>query len=345
MDRSTSVRSLDWENGALLLLDQRQLPVRTAWVRCETPDAVATAIAELVVRGAPAIGVAAAYGMALAAALDPSEDALRRAAETLAGARPTAVNLSWAIGRVLARTLETDPTGRAAAALDAARAIHREDETACEAMARHGADRIPGEGPVEVLTHCNTGALATAGIGTALGVVRELARRGRLARLWASEARPVLQGARLTAWEAVRDGLPVTLVADAAAATVMATRPLAAVLVGADRIAADGATANKIGTYTLAVLARRHGVPFFVVAPTSTVDLTLPGGEAIPIEERDGDEVRRIRGTLVAPEEAAVFNPAFDVTPPELITAIVTETGVATPPFRDALHALVESAP
>jgi len=345
MDRPTSVRSLDWENGALLLLDQRQLPARTAWVRCETPEEVATAIADLVVRGAPAIGVAAAYGMAIAAALDPSEDALRRAAKTLAGARPTAVNLSWAVERVLARALEADPAGRASVALDEARAIHREDEAACEAMARHGADRIPGEGPVEVLTHCNTGALATAGIGTALGVVRELARRGRLARLWASEARPVLQGARLTAWEAVRDGLPVTLIADAAAATVMATRPLAAVLVGADRIAADGATANKIGTYPLAVLARRHGVPFLVVAPTSTVDLSLPGGGAIPIEERDGGEVRRIRGTLVAPEEVAVFNPAFDVTPPELITAIVTEAGVATPPFADALRAFAGGSP
>lgn len=345
MDRSTTVRSLDWEEGALLLLDQRQLPGRTAWIRCETPEAVASAIAGLVVRGAPAIGVAAAYGMALAAARDPSEAALRDAAAALAAARPTAVNLAWAVERVLERTLEAAPDVRAAAALAEARTIHREDERACEAMARHGADLVPGDGPVEVLTHCNTGALATAGIGTALGVVRELARRGRLARLWAGEARPVLQGARLTAWEAVHDGLPVTLLADAAAATVIATRPLAAVLVGADRIAADGATANKIGTYPLAVLARRHGVPFLVVAPTSTVDLSVPGGAAIPIEERDGDEVRRIRGALVAPEAADVFNPAFDVTPPELITAIVTEAGVARPPFGETLRPLVENGP
>ncbi len=337
-----AVTPLMWEDGELLLLDQRQLPSRVAWVRCGDAAAVASAIRDLVVRGAPAIGVAAAYGMALAAAADPSAPALEAAAARLRSARPTAVNLRWAVERVLERALAAPPPERAAAALAEARAIHAEDEAACEAMARHGADLVPGGGPVEVLTHCNTGALATAGIGTALGVVRELARRGRLARVWACEARPVLQGARLTAWEAVRDGLPVTLIADAAAATVLATRDLAAVLVGADRIAADGSVANKVGTYPLAVLAARHGVPFLVVAPTSTVDLEVPTGAAIPIEERDPDEVRKVRGVTVAPEAVEVYNPAFDVTPPELVAAIVTERGVARPPYREALRWLVE---
>ncbi|NOZ94693.1 MAG: S-methyl-5-thioribose-1-phosphate isomerase, partial [Acidobacteria bacterium] len=226
-----------------------------------------------------------------------------------------------------------------------AAAIAAEDAAACRAMAQHGAALIPGEGPVEVMTHCNAGALATAGIGTALGVVRELAARGRLGMLWSCEARPVLQGARLTAWEAVQDRLPVTLIADSAAATVLSTRPVAAVIVGADRIAADGGTANKVGTYPLAVLARRHDVPFFVVAPTSTVDLSLPEAAGIPIEERDGEEVRRVRGVLVAPAGVPVFNPAFDRTPPELITAIVTERGVARPPFGEPLAALAGREP
>jgi methylthioribose-1-phosphate isomerase len=344
MSRITRVRALEWDETALLMLDQRQLPRRTAWVRCESPEAVASAIASLVVRGAPAIGVAGAYGVVLAALRDPQDEPLKRAAERLAAARPTAVNLAWAVNRVLEAALAAAPGERAEAALREARSIEREDEAACRAMASHGAELIPGSGPVEVLTHCNTGALATAGIGTALGVVRELHRRGRLARVWACEARPVLQGARLTAWEAAQDGLPLTLVPDSAAATVMGSRPLAAVLVGADRVAADGATANKVGTYPLAVLAERHGVPFFVVAPTSTVDLAVAGGAGIPIEERDPDEVRRLHGVWVAPEEVEVFNPAFDVTPPELITAIVTERGVARPPFGPALHRLLERA-
>ncbi len=336
----TRIRALDWDDDALLLIDQRQLPLRTAWVRCTTATEVARAIAALVVRGAPAIGVAAAYGMALAAREDPGDAGLAAAAKILRSARPTAVNLAWAVNRVLAAATEVPPAERAARAIAEARAIEAEDAAACRAMARHGADLVGGEGPVEVLTHCNTGALATAGIGTALGVVRELAARGRLARLWACEARPVLQGARLTAWEALRDGLPVTLLADTAAAGVLRSRPLAAVLVGADRIAADGAVANKVGTYPLAVLARRHGVPFLVVAPTSTVDLSIPDGAGIPIEERDGDEVRRVGGVAVAPPEVAVYNPAFDVTPPELVTAIVTDRGVARPPYAAALAAL-----
>ena len=337
----TRIRALDWSDGALLLLDQRQLPGRTAWIRCETAEQVAEAIAGLVVRGAPAIGVAAAWGMALATARSPEEDDLRAAAALLESARPTAVNLSWAVRRTLKAVLEVPPGERAARARAEARAIAAEDAAACRSMARLGADLIPGEGPVEVITHCNAGALATAGMGTALGVIRELAGRGRLARLWACEARPVLQGARLTAWEALQDGLPVTLIPDSTAATVLSSGSVAAVIVGADRIAADGGTANKIGTYPLAVLARRHGVPFLVVAPTSTVDLSIPDAGGIPIEERDPDEVRRIRGVLVAPADVPVFNPAFDRTPPELITAIVTEEGVAEPPFGPSLTALL----
>ncbi len=343
MDRMTRVRALEWDDTALLLLDQRLLPGRVAWVRCSTPQEVASAIGSLVVRGAPAIGVAAGYGMVTAALRDSGDEALEAAARHLMEARPTAVNLAWAVDRVLARMLEVQPSARAESGLDEARRIQEEDAGACIDMARHGADLVPGEEPAEILTHCNAGALATTGIGTALGVVRELAARGRLARLWACEARPVLQGARLTAWEAAQDGLPLTLVSDSAAATVLASRRLKAVFVGADRIAADGSTANKIGTYPLAVLARRHGVPFYVVAPTSTVDLGVPDGTGIPVEERGPDEVRRVRGVLVAPPETTVFNPAFDVTPPELITAIVTELGVARPPLGDALARLLES--
>ncbi len=336
----TNIRALEWDGEALLLLDQRQLPARTAWIRCATAGEVASAIASLVVRGAPAIGAAAAWGAVLASRTATDDAELGEQLETLRSARPTAVNLRRAVDRVEAAMAAAPRDRRLQAALAEARAIESEDADACRAMARLGADLLGGGPPVEVLTHCNTGALATAGVGTALGVVRELAARGRLERLWACEARPVLQGARLTAWEALQDGLPITLVVDSAAATVLASRPIAAVLVGADRIAADGSVANKIGTHPLAVLAARHGVPFHVVAPTSTVDLSVPGGDAIPVEERDGDEVRRVRGVLVAPEDVAVFNPAFDVTPPDLVTAIVTERGVARPPFREDLARL-----
>ena len=336
----TRIRALEWDEDALLLLDQRQLPVRTAWVRCTTADEVGSAITGLVVRGAPAIGVAAAYGMALAARDATGVGDLESAALRLKAARPTAVNLAWAVDRVLARVRKAAPEERREAALAEAREVHAEDEAACRAMAGHGAGLF-GREPVEILTHCNTGALATAGIGTALGVVRALADRGVLARLWACEARPVLQGARLTAWEAVSEGLPVTLISDTAAGVVLGSRPVAAVILGADRIAADGSAANKVGTYQLAVLAARHRVAFYVVAPTSTIDLEVPSGDRIPIEERDGDEIRTVRGVQVAPAGVEVFNPAFDVTPPELIGAIVTEKGVARPPFAPELARFV----
>ena len=334
-----AVKALDWDGDALLLLDQRQLPVRTAWIRCSTADEVAAAISQLVVRGAPAIGVTAAYGLALAVRQDPELNGIERAAADLVAARPTAVNLAWAVRRLLTRVRDLPAQERAEAALAEARAVQAEDEDACLRMARNGASLFKDD-RVEILTHCNTGALATAGIGTALGVVREVFSRGRLARLWMCEARPVQQGARLTAWEAEREGLPATLICDTAAGAVLSQRPIAAVIVGADRIAADGSTANKIGTYQLAVLAARHGVPFYVVAPTSTVDLDLPDGSSIPIEERDADEVRRVRGLQVAPPAIDVFNPAFDVTPPDLVAAIITEGGVARAPLADGLRAL-----
>lgn len=329
--------ALRWCGDRLELLDQRLLPGEERWLELRDASAVAEAIRALVVRGAPAIGVTAAYGMVLASA--GGED-LDRAASLLNGSRPTAVNLSWAVGRVGEAARRSGAEG----ALAEARRIHAEDVAACDALARHGADLFSLDSAVEILTHCNTGALATAGIGTALGIVRELDRRGQLERLWACEARPVMQGSRLTAWEATRLGLPVTLLTDTAAGSVFARRPLAAVVLGADRIAADGATANKVGTYTLAVLAARHGVPFVVAAPTSTVDLSTPDGAAIPIEEREPDEVRRCGGRLTAPPEVAVYNPAFDVTPPELIAAIVTERGVARPPFGPDLERLCRDA-
>lgn len=337
----TRVRALQWDGGALELFDQRQLPNRVAWVRCVTPAEVAEAIAGLVVRGAPAIGVAAAYGLVLAARMDPTPGGLRNGADQLRQARPTAVNLSWAVDFVLQRALRASPATRERAALEAAERIHRQDAAACRQLARHGADIVGERGPCEVLTHCNTGALATAGIGTALGIVRVLADRGKLRRVWACEARPVLQGARLTAWEGVHDDLPMTLITDSAAGGVLRDREISAVVLGADRIAADGGVANKVGTYPLAVLARHHGVQFYVAAPTSTVDLETARCHDIPIEERDGDEVRSLAGATIAPAEIAVFNPAFDVTPPELVTAIITERGVARPPYAASLADLV----
>ncbi len=326
---TTRVSPIRWNDG-LELLDQRRLPAQTSWMKVESAAAAARAIRDLVVRGAPAIGITAAYALAAEARVSSDRRRLRNAATRLAAARPTAVNLSWAVGRVMAALDGVVPKARAAAALTEARAIHAEDAAACLAMGRHGAAQLPAGKRLALLTHCNAGALATGGIGSALGVVRVVHAAGRLERLFADETRPVLQGARLTAWEAAQDSIPVTLLPDSAAATLLARGLVDGVVVGADRIAADGSAANKIGTYPLAVLARRHGVPFIVAAPTSTFDLACPSGSAIPIEERSGDEVRRCGGRRTAPDVAA-FNPAFDVTPPELITAIVSERGAAAP--------------
>jgi methylthioribose-1-phosphate isomerase len=324
-----SVTPLRWTDR-LELLDQRRLPRAERWLDVRGAADGCRLIRALAVRGAPAIGLVAAYALAEEARRNDDLTHLRRAARRLAAARPTAVNLAWALAQVMAAVEAGPATERFAAALAAARRLHAEDAAACRAIGEHGAGLFAGRA-VRIMTHCNAGALATGGIGTALGIVRVLREQGRLAMLFSCEARPVLQGARLTAWEAVQDGIPVTLLADSAAATLLAGGRVDGVVVGADRIAADGAVANKVGTYPLAVLAARHGVPFVVAAPTSTFDLACPSGAAIPIEQRGGDEVRRVWRCRVAPEGVEVFNPAFDVTPPELLTAIVSERGIARP--------------
>jgi methylthioribose-1-phosphate isomerase len=304
-----TVEPFRFEDGALLILDQRALPGEERWIRCESVEQVADCIRTLAVRGAPAIGIAAAYAMALA-------DDRDAAAELLRSTRPTAVNLAWALERC--RDAD-DP-------LEVARRLHQEQRDADRRLAELGAELF-GEG-TRALTHCNTGALATGGIGTACGVLRVAWERGRLAEVWVDETRPLLQGARLTAWELRQAGIPHRVVADSAAGSLMAQGRVDRVIVGADRIAANGDVANKVGTYPLAVLADRHGVPFYVAAPLSTIDPATPDGATIPIEERDPAEV-------VATGDA--FNPAFDVTPAGLVTAIVTEAGVLEPPYPDSI--------
>jgi methylthioribose-1-phosphate isomerase len=307
------IEALRFEDGALLVLDQRALPAQERWVRCSTPAEVADCIRTLAVRGAPAIGIAAAYGLALA-------DADRAgAAELLRATRPTAVNLGWALDQVLEAP---DPVARA-------RELHGEQERADRQLAAFGAELF-AEGD-RVLTHCNAGALATAGYGTAGGVLRAAWERGRLGQVWVDETRPLLQGARLTSWELERAGIPYRVVTDSSAGTLMARGLVDRVVVGADRIAANGDVANKVGTYPLAVLAARHGIPFYVAAPLSTIDPLTPAGDSIPIEERDGAEVA---------EGVPALNFAFDVTPAELVTAIVTETGVLEAPYGEAIAAV-----
>jgi len=340
---------VQFKDNALVLLDQRALPQKTEWVTCTTWPEVRDAIRQMVVRGAPAIGVAAAFGMALAAWAGAGPDSARRdlnaadleaAARGLKGARPTAVNLSWAVGRMHARARQTGADYGALVA--EARAIAEEDLTMCRAIGAAGAALIPTGACV--MTHCNAGALATAGYGTALGVVRAAFETGKGIRVIACETRPLLQGARLTAWELRQDGIPVTLITDSMAAHVMKAGMVHAVIVGADRIARNGDVANKIGTYGLSVLARHHGIPFYVAAPASTVDVATPAGEAIVIEERDPDEVRIVAGTPVAPRDVDVLNPAFDVTPHQNVTAFVLDAGIIYPPFESSLCAIAREA-
>lgn len=326
---ATRVAPLRWD-GQLLLLDQRRLPWAEHWVTVRDVAHAARLIKVLAVRGAPAIGVAAAYALAQQARQRSDLPALRRSAGRLAAARPTAVNLAWAVRRVMTAVEAAAPTQRAAAAEREARALHAEDAAACLRIGALGAALFGGR-TVTLLTHCNTGALATGGIGTALGIVRTLHAQGRLERVFACEARPVLQGARLTVWECLQDDLPVTLLPDHAAASLLATGGIDGVVLGADRIAADGSVANKLGTYPLAVLAARHGVPFVSAAPVSTFDLACPTGGSIPIEQRDGEEVRRLGRHRVVDRGVPVYNPSFDVTPAELVTAIVCERGVVRP--------------
>jgi methylthioribose-1-phosphate isomerase len=339
----SSIAPVRWSSDGLVLLDQTRLPTEELERHCTVWEDVADAIRTLVVRGAPAIGVAAAFGVALAARTSPatSFDALMSdleiAIKGLAATRPTAVNLFWALDRMRGTALAAtgQPLDRVRARLlDEAQRILDEDVAANRAMGDHGAALVPEQ--ARILTHCNAGALATAGYGTALGVVRSAHREGKIALVWVDETRPVMQGSRLTAWECVRDGIPHRVIADVAAASLMARGEVDLVVTGADRIAANGDTANKIGTYSLAVLARHHRVPFYVAAPFSTIDPSLASGSAIPIEERDPDEVRRVAGRATAPEGSPAFNPAFDVTPASLIAAIITERGVFRPPYQFA---------
>ncbi len=330
-----SIRAVEWANGALKLLDQRLLPQQRTYVVLENARDTAQAITDMVVRGAPAIGVTAAYGVVLAAracyARSPAtwKRDIAVDLEVLARSRPTAVNLFWALDRM--RGTLTNVSGDPyEPLLVEARRIHEEDIAANRHMGQLGAALI--QGSCAVLTHCNTGSLATGGYGTALGVIRAAYAAGKINQVFADETRPWMQGARLTAWELVEDNIPVTLVVEGAGAHLMKQGAVRWVIVGADRIAANGDTANKIGTYNLAVVARHHGVKFMVVAPTSTVDMTLSNGEGIPIEIRSTDEILNHAGKRVAAQGAAAWNPAFDVTPAELIDAIVTERGVVLSP-------------
>jgi methylthioribose-1-phosphate isomerase len=319
---SDAVRPIVWSGDHLKLLDQRELPARETWVECRSAEEVAAAIHGMAVRGAPAIGIAAAYGLALDALAGRGYDAAER---VLAASRPTAVNLRWALDRM--RRLANRS---AAALLEQAQAIHREDLTQNLRMGELGAALLPQSG-ARILTHCNTGALATGGHGTALGVIRTAWQQGRIAQVYNTETRPWLQGARLTAWELMREGIPTKLIADGAAAHLMSREKIDWVIVGADRIAANGDTANKIGTYALAIAAKHHGAKVMVVAPTSTFDPDCPDGMSIPIEERLATELTQYQGRVLAPDGMQTWNPVFDVTPAALIDAIVSERGVSAP--------------
>ncbi|MEW6540007.1 MAG: S-methyl-5-thioribose-1-phosphate isomerase [Bacillota bacterium] len=341
-----SVETLYWKDGRLYVLDQTRLPEETAYVACSSYRNAAEAIKAMRVRGAPAIGAVGAFGLVLGA-LETGGDResflarLHEIAGELRDTRPTAVNLGWALERMLARAAGTpgEPGVLRGALLAEAEAIVREDIEANRRMGLFGRDLIPD--PARILTHCNAGALATAGYGTALGVIRAAREAGKQVKVFAGETRPFLQGARLTAWELMREGIEVVLIADNMAGYLMAREGLDLVIVGADRVAANGDVANKIGTYSLAVLARTHGLPFYVAAPLSTIDLRTAAGPDIPIEERDPAELTHFRDCRVAPPEVAVWNPAFDITPNELITALITDAGVLRPPFGGALRRAV----
>ncbi len=335
-----------WVDDRLELLEQTVLPLRVEWTPCATPEDVAAAIKRLAVRGAPAIGVAAAYGLVLG--LNGVEEAqqessLEKTARLLEATRPTAVNLKWAIDRgrrVFAEAAGQPAPQRRQSLLDWAHQVHQQDIETNRAIGRHGAELFQAED--RALTHCNAGGLATAGYGTAVGVLNAAWDAGKLGRVWVDETRPLLQGARLTSWELDRLEIPHSLVTDSSVGALMSRGLVDRVVVGADRIAANGDVANKIGTYTVAVLADRHNVPFYVAAPRSTIDRETPSGEAIPIEERSGDEVTDVFGQRLAPDGTEGFNLAFDVTPAELVSAIITEVGVLRPPYEDSIAAAFE---
>jgi methylthioribose-1-phosphate isomerase len=345
-------RTIDWNGGAVVMLDQTRLPTEVIYRRYESAEEVAEAIRSMVIRGAPAIGVAAAMGIALgmkeagASSIADLERRMETLSKAFAATRPTAVNLFWAIDR-MRRTFESarglTPAGAVAALEKEALLIRDEDIEMNRRMGRNGEPLIPES--ARVLTHCNAGALATAGYGTALGVIRAAVEKGKKVRVLADETRPFLQGARLTAWELAQDGIQVTLITDNAAGHFMSRGEVDLAIVGADRIAANGDVANKIGTYSVAVLAKESKIPFYVAAPLSTIDLSLSSGAEIPIEERDPEEVKRAGTTRVAPEEVPARHPAFDVTPARLVTAIITEAGVARAPYERSLKALFEGKP
>jgi methylthioribose-1-phosphate isomerase len=343
------IQTLQWTDEGVRFIDQTKLPTEEVYVTSRTYQEVADAIYTMIVRGAPAIGVAAAMGVALGvrdakadsvAELQPQFAAI---CKTLAATRPTAVNLFWAIQRMSDKFNALVAANKSAreiqsALIAEAQQMHAEDIAACVAMGKHGAALLPRAGGV--LTHCNAGALATCGYGTALGVIRAAVEAGAKINVYADETRPFLQGSRLTAWELQKDGIPTTVIADNMAGVMMRQGKVGAVIVGADRIAANGDVANKIGTYSVAILAKEHGIPFYVAAPWSTVDLATPTGEQIPIEERDSKEVTYLAGKQIAPDNIRVENPAFDVTPHRYIAAIITERGVARPEYSESLRRL-----
>jgi len=341
------IQTLEWTDSGVRFIDQTKLPAEEAYVTCKTHEQVAEVIRTMVVRGAPAIGVSAAMGIALGIKNSRAENGAElkkdfdRICEVIGKTRPTAVNLFWAIRRMRAKFehLRMRPAPQIQQALiEEAQRMHAEDIAANHAMGRYGAALMPASGGV--LTHCNAGALATCGYGTALGVIRAAVEQGKKIHVYADETRPFLQGSRLTAWELMKDGIPTTVISDNMAGAMMSQGKIGAVVVGADRIAANGDVANKIGTYTVAVLAKEHGIPFYVAAPFSTIDLETPDGSGIPIEQRHPREVTHIGGRQMTPEGVAVENPAFDVTPAKYVTAIVTERGIARPPYGEMLRKL-----
>jgi methylthioribose-1-phosphate isomerase len=344
--------TIEWQSDAVVMVDQRKLPGQEVYLRCKTAAEVARAIKTMVIRGAPAIGVAAAMGIALGMQRSKVQGTrqyaveFNRLCELMAGTRPTAVNLFWAIDRMKRVFSAGVQAGESVAELTVrlvreAQLIHDEDIASCQALGKAGAAVVPDG--ARILTHCNAGALATAGYGTALGVIRAAAEQGKVTQVYADETRPFLQGARLTAWELVRDRIPTTVITESMAGPLMRQGGLDFVVVGADRIAANGDVANKVGTYTVAVLAKAHGVPFYVAAPLSTIDLATPDGAGIPIEQRPPREVSHLGSVRLTPEGAGIWNPAFDVTPAELVTGIITERGIAQPPYAQSLKRLFDA--
>lgn len=343
------IETLEWTDSGVRFIDQTKLPNEETYVNCTTHQQVADVIRDMVVRGAPAIGVAAAMGVALGINNSKADNILSlqqefdEIADLIGKTRPTAVNLFWATRRMREKfeTIKSKPISEIKHLLiEEAKRMHAEDIAANQAMGRHGAALMPSSGGV--LTHCNAGALATCGYGTALGVIRAAIEQGKKIHVYADETRPFLQGSRLTAWELMKDGIPTTVISDNMAGAMMKQGKIGAIVVGADRIAANGDVANKIGTYTVAVLAKEHGIPFYVAAPFSTIDLATPDGSGIPIEQRNPREVTHFAGKLVTPEGVGIENPAFDVTPAKYVTAIITEGGIARAPYEESFRRLMK---